>query len=98
MRFPQKGSCDTLLVVLGSSERWRTADRLADRLSGAIVAGFGTVPARVAPGRDEIADLAAEQERADVLCEFCRDRYEFGREELERILTQRGEGKPPGES
>jgi molecular chaperone Hsp33 len=56
------------------------------------------LPATVAPGRDEIADLAAEQERADVLCEFCRERYEFGREELERILTQRGEGKPPGES
>ena len=63
-----------------------------------IVTRFGTVPALFALGRNEIAGLAAKQERADVLCEFCRERYEFSREELERILTQTGEEKPPGGS
>lgn len=41
----------------------------------------------IALGRKEIADLLEEQGRADVLCEFCRARYEFTREELTRILA-----------
>ncbi len=44
----------------------------------------------VAPGRDEIGDLAARQEKAEVLCEFCRERYEFNRKELQRILSEMG--------
>ena len=51
----------------------------------------GEERAIVALGRDEIVALAARQEKADVLCEFCRERYEFSREGLERILSEMGE-------
>jgi len=52
----------------------------------------------VALGREEVADLAAKQEKADVLCEFCRERYEFSRDDVERILSEMGEEKPRGDS
>ena len=51
----------------------------------------GEERAIVALGRDEIADLAVKQEKANELCEFCRERYELDRKELERILSEMGE-------
>jgi len=52
----------------------------------------------VALGHGKIVELAARGERGEVLCEFYRKRYEFGRDDVERILSGMGEEKPPGES
>lgn len=38
-------------------------------------------------GRDDLAALLAEQGETEVTCEFCRERYHFGRDDLERILA-----------
>ena len=43
--------------------------------------------ALVALGREEIADLIAEQGEVDVTCEFCKKAYHLSREELERLAT-----------
>lgn len=47
------------------------------------------VGAMAALGRDGLAELVAEDGRAEVVCDFCTTRYEVGRAELEAIL---GEG------
>jgi len=49
-------------------------------------------------GHGKIVELAARGGRGEVLCEFYRRRYEFSREDVERILPGMGEEKPPGES
>ncbi len=38
-------------------------------------------------GRDDLAALLAEQGETEVTCEFCGERYHFGRDDLERILA-----------
>ncbi|GFE56566.1 Hsp33 family molecular chaperone HslO [Geobacter sp. AOG1] len=39
-------------------------------------------------GREELASLLETQGEAEVTCEFCRERYHFGRAELERLLAE----------
>jgi len=63
-----------------------------------ILSRCGTAPATVALGRGEFVELAAKREKADVLRELGPERYEVGGEDLERILLEMGEEKPPGES
>jgi molecular chaperone Hsp33 len=40
----------------------------------------------VAMGRDELQRVLASDRRAEVVCEFCGARYEFGEDELREIL------------
>ena len=37
-------------------------------------------------GRGELTDMLEREGKADVTCEFCREAYHFGREELERLV------------
>ncbi|CAG0966972.1 33 kDa chaperonin [Burkholderiales bacterium] len=41
----------------------------------------------VSLGHDDLASLLAEQGETEVTCEFCRERYHFGRDDLERLLA-----------
>ena len=43
--------------------------------------------ALLALGRDEIGELAASEKITEITCEFCRQKYVFGREELERLIS-----------
>jgi redox-regulated HSP33 family molecular chaperone len=36
-------------------------------------------------GREELADLAAQEEAATITCEFCRQEYTFVQEDLQRL-------------
>ena len=38
-------------------------------------------------GRDELQQLVTEQETVEVVCEYCRRRYTFDREQVERLLA-----------
>lgn len=45
-------------------------------------------------GREELEQLASEEESIELTCEFCRTAYLFGRQELERIIKGiRGQNK-----
>ncbi|HEY2492366.1 MAG TPA: Hsp33 family molecular chaperone HslO [Paenibacillus sp.] len=39
-------------------------------------------------GQSEIEELIAEDEKAEVICHFCNEAYNFGKEELQQILEQ----------
>ena len=43
--------------------------------------------ALISMGRKELADMAAEQEKSEVTCQFCDRIYEFTRDELNELLT-----------
>ena len=43
--------------------------------------------ALISMGRKELADMAAEQEKSEVTCQFCDKIYEFTRDELNELLT-----------
>jgi molecular chaperone Hsp33 len=49
-----------------------------DRLEGVLIS----------LGAKEIATMIAEHGGAEVICEFCRTRYHFNREDLERLLQE----------
>lgn len=44
--------------------------------------------ALAALGRDQIASLVEEQGGAEVQCEFCRERYVFAEDDLERLIRE----------
>ena len=44
--------------------------------------------------RDELSAMILEDGKAEVICNFCRERYDFSETELETI--RRETGKPPG--
>lgn len=37
-------------------------------------------------GREELTRMADEQERVEVVCEYCRKKYEFDRDEIKKLL------------
>jgi molecular chaperone Hsp33 len=39
-------------------------------------------------GREELADLAAQEEAATITCEFCRQEYIFRQEDVQRLLVE----------
>ena len=43
--------------------------------------------ALISMGRKELADMAAEQEKSEVTCQFCDKIYEFTRDELNELLA-----------
>ena len=43
--------------------------------------------ALISMGRKELADMAAEQEKSEVTCQFCDKIYEFTRDDLNELLT-----------
>ena len=43
--------------------------------------------ALIGMGRKELADMAAEQEKSEVTCQFCDKIYKFTRDELNELLT-----------
>lgn len=43
--------------------------------------------ALISMGRKELADMAAEQEKSEVTCQFCDKIYKFTRDELNELLT-----------
>jgi hypothetical protein len=90
MRFPQESSCDTLTLALSFSARGPIGDRCHVR----ILTRCGT-GGLVARGHGKIVKLAARGGRGEVLWELYRMRYEFSREDVERILPEMGEEKPP---
>jgi molecular chaperone Hsp33 len=45
-------------------------------------------------GPQDLATLAAEQEQTTVTCEFCRDRHQFSRAELQRISAEAAGRRP----
>jgi molecular chaperone Hsp33 len=44
--------------------------------------------ALVSLGKEELADMASREEETEVTCEFCRQVYRLGREDMERLLSE----------
>ena len=49
-------------------------------------------------GRHELANMMAEDRSAEIVCNFCRERYEVGHEELVRIAGAIDGGGTRGEA
>jgi len=39
-------------------------------------------------GKEEIKDMVENQGEAEVICQFCRTKYQYSKEELEKILEK----------
>jgi molecular chaperone Hsp33 len=91
------GALSLAFAVLGPDESLDVLDRRAPRFhcpcSRERVKGMLAML-----GRQELASMMAEDRSAEIVCNFCRERYEVGHEELMRIAGAIDGGGTRGEA
>ncbi len=91
------GAASLAIAVLGEDEPLDVIDRRVPRFhcpcSRQRVTGMLAML-----GRHELANMMAEDRSAEIVCNFCRERYEVGHEELVRIAGALDGGGTRGEA